>query len=59
MADWGTTHRKVNHPREEVGAGDHTTTIEGVWSLFKRSVIGTYHQLSVRHLPAYLDEMAP
>jgi hypothetical protein len=28
-----------------------------VWSLFKRSVVGTYHQLSVKHLPAYLDEM--
>jgi transposase-like protein len=36
----------------------HTNTIEGVWSLFKRSVVGTYHQLSAKHLPAYLDEMA-
>ena len=32
--------------------------VEGVWSLFKSSVIGTYHQLSAKHLPAYLDEMA-
>jgi hypothetical protein len=29
-----------------------------VWSLFKRSIIGAYHHLSVKHLPAYLDEMA-
>lgn len=24
----------------------------------KRSVVGTYHQLSAKHLPAYLDEIA-
>lgn len=36
----------------------HTNSVEGVWSLFKRSVVGTYHQLSAKHLPAYLDEMA-
>jgi hypothetical protein len=35
----------------------HTNTIEGVCSLFKRSIIGSYHKLSVKHLPAYLDEM--
>jgi hypothetical protein len=32
----------------------HTNTLEGVWSLFKRSIIGSYHQVSVKHL--YLDE---
>ena len=35
----------------------HTNTVEGVWSLFKRSVIGSYHQLSAKHLQAYLDEL--
>ncbi len=35
----------------------HTQTIENVWSLFKRSIIGSYHQLRVKHLPAYLDEL--
>ena len=35
-----------------------THTNEGVWSLFKRSVVGTYHQLATKRLPAYLDEMA-
>lgn len=59
MTDWDTTHRKVDHGREEWVRGIvHTNTIEGVWSLFKRSVVGTYHQLSAKHLPAYLDEMA-
>jgi transposase-like protein len=26
------------------------------WSLFKRSIIGSYHQLSAKHLDAYLSE---
>ncbi len=59
MTTWNTKHRKVDHGREEWVRGIvHTNTIEGVWSLFKRSVVGTYHQLSAKHLPAYLDEMA-
>ena len=31
---------------------------EGVWGLFKRSIVGSYYQLSVKHLPAYLDKMS-
>ena len=49
----------MNHSAEEWVRGDvHTNGIEGVWSLFKRSIVGSYHQLSTKHLPAYLDEMA-
>jgi hypothetical protein len=33
----------------------HTNTTESAWSLFKRSIVG-YHQLSVKHLNAYLGE---
>ncbi len=59
MTDWNTKHKKVDHSKDEWVRGIvHTNTIESVWSLFKRSVIGTYHQLSAKHLPAYLDEMA-
>lgn len=59
MTDWNTKHRKVDHSADEWVRGIvHTNTIESVWSLFKRSVVGTYHQLSAKHLPAYLDEMA-
>ena len=39
-------------------ANVHTNTIEGVWSLFKRSIVGSYHHLSAKHLDAYPDEMA-
>ena len=35
----------------------HTNTVEGVWSLFKRSVTGSYHKVSFEHLDAYLDEL--
>jgi len=46
------------HSEEQWVCGDvHTNTVEGVWSLFKRSVIGPYHKLSAKHLDAYLDEL--
>jgi len=59
IADTNTRHETVNHSQEEWVRGDvHTNGVEGVWSLFKRSIVGSYHQLSAKHLPAYLDEMA-
>jgi len=51
-------HDTVSHKMEEWVRGDvHTQSVESVWSLFKRSIVGSYHRLSVKHLPAYLDEM--
>jgi transposase-like protein len=59
IADKNTRHETVRHSTEEwVRADIHTNTVEGVWSLFKRSLVGSYHQLSAKHLPAYLDEFA-
>ena len=58
IADENTRHETVNHTREWVQGDVHTQTMEDVWSLFKRSVIGSYHHLSVKHLQAYLDELA-
>lgn len=58
LADELTTHSSVNHAKEEWVRGDvHTNTVESAWSLLKRSIIGSYHQLSEHHLQAYLDEM--
>lgn len=34
----------------------HINTLEKVWSLFKRSIIGSYHHVPVKHLDRYLDE---
>jgi transposase-like protein len=50
-------HESINHRKEEWVCGDvHTNGIENAWSLFKRSVIGSYHKISNKHLDAYLDE---
>lgn len=46
------------HSDDEWVRGDvHTNTIENVFSLFKRSVVGSYHKVSRKHLDAYLDEL--
>lgn len=36
----------------------HTNTIEGFWAQFKRSVDGTHHSISPKHLQKYLNEFA-
>jgi transposase-like protein len=59
IGDENTRHESVSHAREEWVRGDvHTNTVENVWSLLDRSIMGSFHQLSVKHLPAYLDEIA-
>ena len=56
--DHDTRHETVNHSIEEWVVGDvHTNTIEGVWSLFKRSIIGAFHKVSEKHLDRYLEEL--
>lgn len=58
IADENTVHETVNHSAEEWVRGEvHTNTVENVWSLLKRSIIGAYHHVSVKHLDAYLDEL--
>lgn len=58
IADEDTRHETVNHRAEEWVRGDvHTNGIENVWSLLKRSIVGSYHKVSVKHLGAYLDEL--
>jgi transposase-like protein len=51
-------HKSVNKAQKEVTSEDNTNAIENVWSLLKRSLIGAYHQVSAKHLPAYLSEIA-
>jgi transposase-like protein len=51
-------HESVCHSLEEWARGDvHTNSVEGVWSLLKRAIIGAYHRISHKHLDAYLDEL--
>lgn len=58
IADHNTRHETVNHSIEEWVVGDvHTNSIEGVWSLFKRSIVGAFHKVSEKHLDRYLEEL--
>lgn len=50
-------HESVNHIKEEWVRGNvHTNSIENYWSLLKRGIIGSFHQVSVKHLDRYLSE---
>jgi transposase-like protein len=51
-------HETVNHSADEWVKGDvHTNSVENIWSLLKRSIVGSYHQVSKKHLDAYLKEL--
>ncbi|GJL49283.1 MAG: hypothetical protein NPIRA01_05100 [Nitrospirales bacterium] len=58
IEDHDTKHESVNHSKDEwIGGNIHANGIENLWDLLKRSVMGTYHHLSAKHLDAYLDEL--
>ncbi|HEV1996152.1 MAG TPA: IS1595 family transposase [Candidatus Acidoferrum sp.] len=50
-------HKTINHTKEYAHGDIHTNTIESAFSLLKRGIVGTWHKVSAKHLPAYLDEM--
>jgi hypothetical protein len=50
-------HETVKHGAREYVRGDvHSNTVEGVFSLLKRGVMGTFHSVTRKHLPNYLGE---
>ena len=52
-------HRAVRHSRGEFVRGETTTNgIESFWSMLKRGYVGTYHQMSPKHLDRYVGEFA-
>ena len=52
-------HQSVNHSaREYVNGMAHTNGIESVWAVLKRGYNGTFHNISIKHLPRYLDEFS-
>jgi len=54
----GVPHKTVNHSAEIYVDGDVTTNgIESAFSLLKRGILGSWHKVSAKHLPAYLEEM--
>ena len=53
----GFDHRTVNHGAGQYAVhGSHVNSLEGHWSLFKRSVRGTHVHISKKHMPKYLAE---
>jgi transposase-like protein len=50
-------HEVVKHGENEyVRGGVHTNNIESFWSLLKRGVLVTYHNVSKKYLQLYLAE---
>lgn len=35
-----------------------TNEIESVWAVLKRSIVGTHHRISIKHLHRYVNETA-
>ena len=55
----GFKHEIVIHSDKEWIRGDvHTQTIDSFWGLLKRGVVGTYHQISIKHLDRYITEFS-
>ena len=48
----------MNHltAKEWVRGEVHTCTIDGYWSLLKRGIVGSFHQISIKHLHRYPSE---
>ena len=52
-------HETVCHSAGEYARGDiHTNGIESVWAVLKRSITGTWHHVSPKHLHRYVNEAA-
>lgn len=52
-------HKSVNHSKREYVCGNvHTANQDSFWSLLKRGVMGTCHNVSSAYLPLYLAEFS-
>jgi hypothetical protein len=50
-------HARIKHKDRVYVKGDvHTNTVESAFSLLKRGLIGSFHQVSIKHLQRYLNE---
>ncbi len=54
----GQSNVTGDHSEDEWVVGDvYTISSEGVWCLFKRSLVGAFHKGSRKHLGRYLEEL--
>ena len=57
LSAYGYDHKTVSHGIKQWVKGNcHTNSMEGYWSMFKRSVLGTHIHISGKHMPKYLGE---
>jgi IS1 family transposase len=53
----GYPHATIDHAAKEYVVGAvHTNTIEGFWSIIKRGIVGTFHNVSKKYLHLYVAE---
>ena len=59
LKDYFEEHVILNHTQYKRSINQYNTcTLEGFWTLIKRSLIGQYHKISKCHLQDYLNELA-
>jgi len=52
-------HETVNHSKGEYVRGIvHTANLDAFWSLLKRGIVGSYHHVSQKYLPLYVNEFS-
>jgi transposase-like protein len=55
----GFKHDIVIHSDKEWIRGEcHTQSIDSFWALLKRGVVGSFHQISIKHLDRYIQEFS-
>jgi hypothetical protein len=50
--------KTIDHNKAYAIGDVHTNTIESAFSLFKRGLYATFHQVSTKHLGRYCDEFS-
>jgi ISXO2-like transposase domain len=59
LKDRGFEHEIVVHSVNQWVRGEcHTQSIDGFWSLLKRGIVGSFHQVSIKHLNRYVSEFS-
>jgi transposase-like protein len=55
---FGGRHRAITHANSYALGENHTNSIENAFSLLKKGIYGTFHQVSIKHLGRYCNEFS-
>jgi transposase-like protein len=59
LPEAGYHHGAVDHGSGEYVRGEiHTANLDSFWSLVKRGIMGSFHHVSAKYLPLYLNEFS-